>query len=490
MNSEPTFNYVQNVFTLNMFSNFASAKKAPVPQLQTDLTQILAALLNNTDVQKLIGTWKVVWGPVVGSYGIDIKREAASNAMYVAVNQDGQYVVAVSATNPTSLYGWFVEDFDVKNMVLWSGVLAGNLKDPGAARISQGSSDGLNHLLGMVDPGGVTLMTFLQNTFSSTTDTVQLAVSGHSLGGALSAVLALYINQTISIWNPAGTVIVSAEPTAGASPGNKAFSDYHNKTMGARTLRFWNSLDPVPHGWEPDMIEQVPLLYYPYFKPGALLKGLIVLVVAQSLEGTAPYPEGGLYTQLQPQTPPLQGQVAITQTRNLYAAEVLEFFLDFEASSILKKLGVNSIVSALIVDALYLILKEFAGQDTLDVLMAEIRAKLQKIIGHEPFFEKFLLLLETLLNEVENIMVFLIQLVFQHVTTYTDLMGTSAMHPLSQSIINNMVTGGKLDADYLNVLDKLTDPKRALKLAAPKVGEKLLTLLTDDFIKKAGLKLL
>src|SRR5476651_2258294 len=200
MNSEPTFNYVQNVFTLNMFSNFASAKKAPVPQLQTDLTQILAALLNNTDVQKLIGSWKVVWGPVVGSYGIDIKREAASNAMYVAVNQDGQYVVAVSATNPTSLYGWFVEDFDVKNMVLWSGVLAGNLKDPGAARISQRSSDGLNHLLGMVDPGGVTLMTFLQNTFSSTTDTVQLAVSGHSLGGALSAVLALYINQTISIW--------------------------------------------------------------------------------------------------------------------------------------------------------------------------------------------------------------------------------------------------------------------------------------------------
>lgn len=121
MKTQPSFNFVQSIFTLNMFSNFASDRKARPAQLQRDLTIILAALLNDPGVQNMIGKWEVVWGPVVGSYGIDERREAASNAMYVARNQKGDYVVAVSATNPTSLYGWLTEDLDVRTMVAWDG---------------------------------------------------------------------------------------------------------------------------------------------------------------------------------------------------------------------------------------------------------------------------------------------------------------------------------------------------------------------------------
>lgn len=482
MNANPDFNFVQNVFALNMFSNLASIKKGTVPQLQGELKAMLKAIFANTDMQKMIGAWDVVWGPVIGSYGDDAKSGVVSNALYVAKNQDGQYVIATSGTNPVSKYGWFVEDFDVKTMVVWPGMV----DQPDAPRISSGTNDGLDHLLALLD-GDVSLMTFLTQTFSACTQQTQLVVTGHSLGGALSSVLALYLNDTINSWNPPNNVIVCAEPSAGASPGNLAFSAYYNKMMGSRTLRFWNKLDPVPHGWEPDMVEQVPFLYYPYFKPGFLLKGITVLALSQSLEGTAPYPAGGFYTQLQLQTPPLPGQVNIGNTRSPSAAEVLQLFVDMAASKILNMLHVNSVVSTLIVDALNLVLKEYENEVTLDALLDKLRAELQKIAGHEAYLEKLLQLLGIVLTELENVMLFLYQLLYQHVTVYPDLMGTAATHPLSQAIVNNLVAKGELDEEYTNVWDKLTDPKLTLQQAAAKISTRIEDLLTDDFIQRNGL---
>ena len=486
MSTTPQLNFVQNVFALNMFSNLASNKKGTAPQLQTELNTMLTAIFANADMQKLIGTWQILWGPVVGEYGIDEKGNVASNALFVAVNQDGQYVVATSGTNPVSKYGWFIEDFDVHTMVLWPGMADA----PDAPRISNATNIGLNHLLSMVDNSGVSLLTFLKNTFTDCAQQTQLVVTGHSLGGALSSVLALYINQNSGTWNPPANVIVSALPSAGASPGNEAFSAYFNKTIGARTLRFWNKLDPVPHGWEPDMVEQVPFLYYPYFKPGFLLKGIAALALSQSLMGTAPYPDGGFYTQLQLQTPPLPGQVNINNTVPPSAAEVLQLFVDMEASSILKKLGVNSIVAGLIVDAINVVLKLYANEVSIDALLDKLRAELQKIAGHEAYLEKLLTLLGILLNQLENVGLFLYQLLYQHVTTYPQLMGTSVTHPLSQAIVNGLVSKGNLDDAYTDVWDKFFDPKLTLKAAAPKLGSFIESLLTDEFVAKNGLKIM
>lgn len=482
MQTLQSFNLTQSVFTLNMFANLASDKKASATVLTQDLSTILDALFADEFVQKKMGTWQVVWGPIVGEYGSDEKHQYASNALYVAVNQDGQYVVATAGTDPASEYGWLTEDFDVRTMVAWPGTE----QHANPPRISSGTSIGMGRLLAMTY-NGKTIMDFLIDTFSTSTDHTQLIVTGHSLGGALSAVLALYFEEQQAGWNPAGTVIVCVEPSAGATPGNQVFSDYYNRILGPRTLRFWNSLDPVPHGWEPDKVEMVPFLYYPYLKPLALFKGIAALVVEQSLQGTAPYPEGGFYTQLMPQTPPLSGQVDIVGTASLSGATVLKTLVDFAAGDILKKLGVGAITRTLIIDGLNLFLAEYAGQETIDVLMQEVEARLQKIFGHDPLFDKVMRTLVIVLTELENVLLFLVQLAFQHVTSYAYLMGTASMHPLSESIINAQVKKHTLDDSYTNSISKFFDPKRVLKSAAPKLGPLLVDMVNDDFMKKNNL---
>ena len=498
---KPAFNFVQTVFTLNMFANLVSDKEASDAQLQAELSTMLNALLTNDNVQNLMGVWEVVWGPVVGSYGTDADpkdptKQVVSNALYVAYNADNnQYVIATSATNPISKYGWFVEDFDVRTMVPWADVLHPDLSavevPADAPRVSNGTSLGLNHLLSLNGnalnaAAPLTIVDFLKSRFWDEKDKVKLVVTGHSLGGAMSAVLALYIDEMQAEWNPSGSVIVTAVPTAGATPGNKAFSEHHSNLMGTRTIRFWNRLDPVPHGWQPDLVQQVPYLYYPFLKPGVLFQGLVALVVEQSLQGTAPYPQGGFYTQIMPQVQPLPGQINIVDAANPSAAAVLQLFVDLGAEDLLKKLNVNSTIAALIVDAINILLKDFASEETIDQFMDNLREKLASLPVDKQWIEKLFEALTLIVGELENVTLFLYQLVFQHVTSYAYLMGTSAMHPLSQSIINSLVTNKKLNGGYTNIIDKQSNAQLIVEEMTPVIGSAILNLLTPDFLHKNG----
>ena len=96
----------------------------------------------------------------------------------------------------------------------------------------------------------------------------QVAVAGHSLGGALSPCMALYM-QTIqqdstSNWNSSnGVTTISAWPTAGPTPGESVFAQYYASLTDSSFVynSKYNIIDVVPQAWQLSDMETVPTIY-------------------------------------------------------------------------------------------------------------------------------------------------------------------------------------------------------------------------------------
>jgi hypothetical protein len=272
------------------------------PDLDSKLLQIISSYFDDPANQKNIGRWKVAWGPVVLQLtddGQDI------NSIYAAQNQDAtnEIAIAVSGTNPDSVFDWLVEDGLVSEQVPWPATL---FSDPGAA-IALGTSIGLLLLLthapsDRVMQPGVGLLPWLG---SLTGSPVSVGLMGHSLGGALSPTLALWLADTQGIpllWDPARNATVSATPFAGPTPGNLTFAGHYDKVLGAATRRFWNSIDVVPHAWEDDQLQEIPGLYTPDIPKSPIIE--CAVGIARDLARL-----GGGYWQICHGTEPFPGQV-------------------------------------------------------------------------------------------------------------------------------------------------------------------------------------
>jgi hypothetical protein len=124
---------------------------------------------------------------------------------------------------------------------------------------------------------------------------VSITTAGHSLGGALSPVAALWLSDTRAQWDPAGRATLSCLPSAGPTPGNQDFATYYaGSPPGQRTTRIHNAIDVVPHAWAGADLAQVPSLYQPAIDPDPLVRGLVFLAAQASRNGN--------YTQLDPAT--------------------------------------------------------------------------------------------------------------------------------------------------------------------------------------------
>jgi hypothetical protein len=109
-----------------MFANISDSNK-------------LMADLADSNVQTKIGQWTIVWSPVI--YDHDTKSQVWDNIMCVAKGQNlttnnPQYVVAIAATNPQSVFDCLQEDVNTHNMVLWSST------NPEQGHISEGTNTG------------------------------------------------------------------------------------------------------------------------------------------------------------------------------------------------------------------------------------------------------------------------------------------------------------------------------------------------------------
>src|SRR4051812_26700788 len=117
----------------------------------------------------------------------------------------------------------------------------------GPARVASGTLDGLTTIQGLADfpqpPNQETLAQFLTTFFAKPPNAkVTTVVTGHSLGGCLASIVAMWI-RTLPLPNCQGTIqpITFAAPTA----GNGNFAKYYNELFPS-ARRFQNTLDVIP----------------------------------------------------------------------------------------------------------------------------------------------------------------------------------------------------------------------------------------------------
>lgn len=181
------------------------------------------------------GNWKLVWGP-----GITDK-----NLMYVAQNQlnPNRYSLVIRGTD-FDFFSNIKEDFWV-SQVKYPYATSAN----GTPMVSHGALFGLQNLQKAIDPGtGQTLEDYLKMLIARSS--VDLIVTGHSLGGCLASLALIWLYDTIPTWGiNANNVQLSGYTFAAPTAGNSDFANYFNAKVGSNCFRVVNPLDVVPHGW-------------------------------------------------------------------------------------------------------------------------------------------------------------------------------------------------------------------------------------------------
>ena len=288
--------------------------------LDTRLKAIIDEKLAEPQTVAEIGRWEIDWGPVVlqlTDYGQDI------NAYYGvrSVDDPSKVVLAISGTNPASAFDWLVEDGFVFQQVSWPGALG---SDPDA-KLALGTALGLNLLLQgkpkaeVVKPN-VGMMAWLRGLTDQ--GPVKVSVCGHSLGGALSPALGLWLMDTQGSpnqWDPAGTSEVAVYPFAGPTPGNPAFSSYYDTKLGGVTRRWWNHYDIVPNAWAQSQLQSIPELYVPDIGRDPVIEGL-----ADAARALAH--QGGDYEHVRGDIAPFPAQVAADKINPIFPDSV-NFFV-------------------------------------------------------------------------------------------------------------------------------------------------------------------
>ena len=245
----------QQVFCLSWLSNKAMGQTGTMSALQAAVGGAVQDFMTVNAAQML--PWRVVWGPVaVGPAG-----GTYNNLMYVAAAPK-QLVVAVAATNFSSLFDWTAEDLSVGTMLPWTYGPAG----AAPAWISKATATGLSALLAMTDPAGGKLLAFLQ-AYIKANPGLTLSFAGHSLAGALVPALTLaLLGQNGGPF--AGTTLQTL-PSAGATPGDAGFAALYRAAVAQEYVPYpmwgprWfnadivNFYDIVPTAWNALNLRQI-----------------------------------------------------------------------------------------------------------------------------------------------------------------------------------------------------------------------------------------
>ena len=174
------------------------------------------------------GEWRATWVP----------EEREGFFGYVAASRNpGLYAVAVRGTNPSLTTGFLrnlLTNVAVDEADDWEQEAAA-----AGARIARGARRGLDVLTTITDRGE-TLLAHLRRTVP---EGATVVVTGHSLGGCLAAVLAMYLAR-----EGGGRFRVKPITFAAPTAGDRGFAELYQKTF-TDAERYYNRLDLVPRAW-------------------------------------------------------------------------------------------------------------------------------------------------------------------------------------------------------------------------------------------------
>jgi hypothetical protein len=285
---------IGTIFALAMMSGMGFLKYKRMDSLERDIQESVEDALQDQTLRELVGEWSLRWG--VGIYSRD--REGlvmADNAALLARCEESpeRYVLSIAGTNPISRYGWRVEDFAVDRQERWAyggGLLR---KKPAVAL---GTRRGFDHVRRMRS-GGIELVDGLRNAVQEDNgpDMEELIVTGHSLGGTLTPVVASWLHETRDEWSRGRPVRIFGYSFAGATPGNPAFARYIDRLGRRRDFTFhriWNRYDIVPYAWDADLLFRIPDIYEPEIPSTRLVRTLTAWAIRQTRDMTYRHPAG------------------------------------------------------------------------------------------------------------------------------------------------------------------------------------------------------
>jgi len=207
---------------------------APSDPPSTQIADMTAAL--GQTALPTAGAWQIVWGPA----------DLGGNLMYIAQLQGSgagsQVAVVIRGTI-----------FDFPSNLMDDGEAATQVTLPfpapagfsTTAKISYGAGNAWNHLASMVPSVGSSSLDAYQ-FLKSLPGPVSVLVTGHSLGGQLATVAAVWIAGFLPTANVQDIqVITFAAPTA----GNPDFASSFDTLFQGKAVRYFTDLDMVPRLW-------------------------------------------------------------------------------------------------------------------------------------------------------------------------------------------------------------------------------------------------
>ncbi|MCX7921499.1 MAG: hypothetical protein N3B21_05715 [Clostridia bacterium] len=224
-----------------------------------------------------IGKQEIVWGPAVHTGRFQVFSDAL---MYVVQNtqQPSEYTIVIRGTNPICLSEIIFKSLRVSRLVKW------NSKDNTSnAKVAIGAFNGLRTLQNLRPescskkkyvrksiadkiklPGqGMNLLEFLSKIISKNGERITINVTGHSQGGALSYMLALWLYEKFLICPAAKHPDIYVYTYAAPAVGNQEFAEYFNRVMGDKCYVHYNPLDPSYYLFNEDSLKKLPALFAP-----------------------------------------------------------------------------------------------------------------------------------------------------------------------------------------------------------------------------------